>query len=407
MRRLLLAFAMAFALPLSLSAATPAGTWLKGDLHVHDDHSSDGSLPRQRARDRAKGNNSVADQIGQATKMGLEFLPLTDHRTFDQYYDPLWESPSLLLIPGEEANGSPHAIALGAADSIVQGAGRPDRAAFTHVQQSIWDAHSQGAAWSVAHPDDGETDDKGVPNALANAQGMDLVEFWNHASDVDKEIAYAENRWNAGFRFGIAGASDSHFREYWDWQGPSLPTTSVLAASLDDRGVVQGLRAGRTSLSFFSNGPFVTLTTDIGGGKMEAVGGDEVFVPAGVPGHLTIRVQRAAGLQVIVYRGPGKSAGPFRTFTPTGNDETFTTDITASALADWYRVEVRGMAVLNEGQPAELAIRAATSPLFISPGPVAPRPDIAIPADQGTADGALQALGQIGHAAGFPDVAAA
>ena len=159
------------------ASSTPAGTWLRGDLHVHDDHSSDGSQPRQRNKDKAKGNVTVADQIGQATRMGLQFLPLTDHRTFDQQYDPLWESSSLLLIPGEEANGSPHATALGGADSIVQGAARPDRPGFTRVQQAVWDAHSQDAIWTVAHPDDGEMNADGTPNDLANVQGVNLIEF--------------------------------------------------------------------------------------------------------------------------------------------------------------------------------------------------------------------------------------
>jgi len=113
-----------------------AGTWIAGDLHVHDDHSADGSAPRQRNKDKAKGNVSIADQIGEATRNGLKFLPLTDHRTYDQHYDPLWESSSLLLIPGEEANIKPHSVVLGAADAIVQGAARADRPGFTHVQQS-------------------------------------------------------------------------------------------------------------------------------------------------------------------------------------------------------------------------------------------------------------------------------
>ncbi|MDP9141755.1 MAG: hypothetical protein M3O62_13290, partial [Pseudomonadota bacterium] len=91
-----------------------AGSWVKGDMHVHDDHSSDGSFLRQTADDRGPGNVSISDQIGFARLMGLDFLPLTDHRTYDQHYDPTWTSANLLLIPGEEANGSPHATVHGA-----------------------------------------------------------------------------------------------------------------------------------------------------------------------------------------------------------------------------------------------------------------------------------------------------
>jgi len=66
------------------------------------------------------------------------------------------------------------------------------------------------------------------------------------------------------------------------------------------------------------------FTTDLKGGGYSAMGGDEVFVPSGTRGHLRIQVQRAAGLQVLVYRQPGRSAGPLKTFAPTRDDETFT-----------------------------------------------------------------------------------
>src|SRR5262249_42057077 len=157
-----------------------------------------------------------------------------------------------------------------------------------------------------AHPDDGERNEDGTPNARASVQGVDLVEIWNKASNTDSEIAYSENRWNAGFRFGVAGASDSHFREYWDRQGPGFPTANVGAQALTERSVVGALRAGHTSLSFDASGPFVELSTDLGGG---ALGGDEVITPAGKAGHLVLRVRHASGMEVMLYRAPGKSAG--------------------------------------------------------------------------------------------------
>jgi predicted metal-dependent phosphoesterase TrpH len=388
-----------------------SGVWLSGDLHVHDDHSSDGSLPRQRSRDRARGNVPVAAQIGQAERQGLNFLPLTDHRTFDQYYDPQWESGKLILVPGEEANGSPHAIALGGADSIVQGEQRKDRAAFAHIQQSIWDAHSQGATWTIAHPDDGETNDDGTPNERASVQGVDLVEIWNKASDIEKEIAYSENRWNAGFRFGVAGASDSHFREYWDFQGPGFPTTHVLAAASNERGVLEGLRAGRTSLSISPNGPLLEFKAIIGGHT--GIGGDDLIAAPGAKGKLRIRAQRAAGMQVIVYRQPGTAAGPFKTLTPSRDDETFDIPIAATDKPDWYRVEIRGLGIPATRPPAPPAttpvieLKAIASPVFISPSPVAAKPEIPIPPDAGGEDNVTFVIGETGSFAGFPDIAIA
>lgn len=410
-----LAACWAIALPLGCAApavndsspqlllAAETGAWYRGDLHVHDDHSSDGSVPRQRNKDRAKGNVSVADQIGQAEKVGLQFLPLTDHRTYDQHYDPRWESSALLLLPGEEANGSPHATAIGATDSIVQGAAREDRASFAHVQQSIWNAHSQGAVWTIAHPDDGETNEDGSPNERASVQGVDLVEIWNRASNVEKEIDYSENRWNAGFRFSVAGASDSHFREYWDRQGPGFPTTSVFARALNERGVLAALQAGRTSLSMNPAGPFVEFTADIGG--RSAIGGDEIVAPPGTAGRLSIRVQRAAGTQVLVYRRPGRSIGPMKTFTPSSDDETFVVDVVAGDQPDWYRAEVRSMGAATASAPAVLELKALASPLFISPALAEANPEIPLPPDQGDDDGAGLALGERDMFAGFPDIA--
>jgi len=154
--------------------AWPERVWLQGDLHVHDDHSSDGSLPRQLSDDVLPGNVSMQDQIGFARLQQLDFLPLTDHRTYDQHYDPAWESADLLLIPGEEANGKPHVTVHGAIDTVVQGADGDNEQ--RRLQQSIWDAHSQGAVWVTAHPDDGAVDDLGAPNQRASAVGIDLVE---------------------------------------------------------------------------------------------------------------------------------------------------------------------------------------------------------------------------------------
>jgi hypothetical protein len=264
------------------SGQAPCGVWLAGDTHVHDDHSSDGSLPRQRSRQTLPGNLPVGDQIGQAEREGLAFLPLTDHRTYDQHWDPQWTSSELLLIPGEEANGSPHAIVLGAIDVIVDGANPPGSAAFRHLQQSIWDARSQDASWHVAHPDDGEFTKATGPNDNASAQGMHNIEVLNVASDPDAEIDYAETRWNKGFRAGVTAASDCHFREVWDIAGPGHPTTWVFAEDRSVRSILDALRAGRTTVSNIITGPFLTIEGDLDGdGVFEAMGGDEIVVPRG------------------------------------------------------------------------------------------------------------------------------
>jgi hypothetical protein len=288
----------------------PDGSWLHGDLHVHDDHSADGSLLRQIIDQGMPGNNPESAQIGQAERVGLDYLMLTDHRTYDQHYDPLWRSEKLLLIPGEEANGSPHATVHGAIDTIVQGANPPDTPDFVNLQQSIWDAHSQDAVWVTAHPDDGETNDDGTPNMRANAQGVDLVEAWNRASGPDAEIDYCENRWNAGFRFGVAGGSDDHFVEFWLLSaGPGSPRVQAYAGAQNERGVLDALHRGRVRINLDRLTPTVTLEADADkDGVYEAMAGDELTVPAGTAVKLRLTVERAVGNTVLLYASPGRSA---------------------------------------------------------------------------------------------------
>lgn len=411
------------------AAAQPAqAQWLNGDTHVHDDHSSDGSLLRQTPGQGSAGNLSVAGQILEGELMGLAFMPLTDHRTYDQHYDPLWESKKLLLVPGEEANGSPHATVLGAVDSIVQGAVPPGQNGLRLVQQSVWDAHAQAASWGTAHPDDGEMNDDGSPNDNASAVGVDTVEAWNRASAPDTEIDYAESRWNKGFRFGVAGACDDHFKEFWlaSLDRPGRPNTSVYAAAPAVRGIVQGLWAGHTRINggeLFA--PVVTLEADMNGdGKFESLGGDEIIAAPGAKGRLRITVSSAITTSVLLYKSPGRSAGALQTFHPVSllNAQVFYADIVAAAEPTWYRVEVRGPALPSAIEssvltnPAELLkfvaqiakldqLRALTSPIFIAPAPVAAQPEIPTPADRGQTDGAQAAIGDAGAFSGFPDIA--
>ncbi len=409
--------------PQDLSSAQ----WRKGDLHQHSDHSSDGSLGRQLGDDQAPGNMPLADIIAQAEAAGLDFLPITDHRTHDQHYDPQWESSGLLLITGEEANGSPHATVHGAVAMVDQNArieGEPDSRV---VQESVWLAHSQGAAWVTAHPDDGSVDDDGVPNARADALGVDLVEMWNRASYIEGEIDYVENRWNAGFRFGIAGASDNHFKEFWLLGGGTgRPATEVLTPALTDRALVDALRAGRTGVyAGDALSPRLRIDADFDGdGVYEVRAGDEVFVPAGTPGKLRVQVEQGLGNRVLVYAAPGRSAGALAEVVGSSviGFEDIVLDIVAGDTPTWYRAEMRSLGLADPSSllfgtvlgPYDLdnlfqqllaQVRAMTSGIFLSTGPVEPQGEFLPPPDSGVDDGAEYALGAPGEFAGFADAA--
>ncbi|WP_420429487.1 CehA/McbA family metallohydrolase [Algiphilus sp.] len=408
-------------------AAPVPGTRFSGDMHTHSDHSSDGSLARQAADDAAPGNMPLADIIALVeTALDLDFLPFTDHRTYDQHYDPNWRSASVLLIPGEEANGRPHATVHGGIDTIDQNASVEGAADSRVVQESIWMAHSQGAVWVTAHPDRDSTDDNNQPSPRADAVGVDLVEVWNRAENPEAEIAYAENRWNAGWRFGVAGASDNHFKELWALGGtPGRPSTEVQAAVLKERALLDAMRSGRTSIySRERAAPRLRLSADFDDDPdFEVQAGDEVFVPAGTPGRLRIEVVNGLGARVLVYAAPGRSAEPIADLTPTAlMSETFTIEVAAPESPTWFRAEARSLGLAEPASllfglllgPAELdnvfqelfdQLRAVTSPIFVSAAPASPQGEATPPPDAGTDDGAEYVLGAPQAYAGFADAA--
>ncbi|MDT0496426.1 CehA/McbA family metallohydrolase [Algiphilus sp. W345] len=404
-----------------------AADWYEGDLHTHSDHSSDGSLPRQTLDDRAPGNMPISDILRLAGNLGADFLPITDHRTYDQHYDPQWTSDRVLLIPGEEANGRPHATVHGAVDMIDQNAALEGAPESRVVQESIWLAHSQGAAWVTAHPDRDSANDDGSPRPHADAVGVDLVEVWNRAENPEAEIDYAENRWNAGWRFGIAGASDNHFKELWALGGtPLRPATATLTPMLNERAVLDSLRGGSTIV--YSNGPTtprVTLDADFDGdGTFEALAGQEVLVPAGIRGRLRARVEAGLGSRLLIYAAPGRSAGPIANIALAGapGGDTHLIDVVTPQEPTWYRAELRSIGLAEPASlltglllgPYEIEnlfqellsqLRAATSPIFVSAASVEPVGEFVPPPDAGRDDGAEYALGAPGEFAGFPDAA--
>ncbi|ULQ46013.1 CehA/McbA family metallohydrolase [Flagellatimonas centrodinii] len=400
--------------PTASPSPTPAlvGQWLTTDAHVHTDHSSDGSAFRQLSSDALPGNVSIADQIGQGLLRGLDFMALTDHRTYDQHWDPLWASHDLLLIPGEEANGSPHANIFGAVDTVLDGQDGPEGAAHKPTQQSIWDAHAQGAVWQVNHPNRDSMNEDGSANDQGSVVGANLIEVWNVAEDIELQLNYAESRWNLGYETGISASSDNHFRELWLLGfGPGTVHTHVFAANDSERGILDGLRRGRTTLS--DGRPlaaFLTMEADADGdGVFEAINGDTVTAAPGQTITFRFRARRAIGQTLQVIAQPGRMLPPVAVFSPRLPDETFTWTLTMPAQPSWVRAELRGVGM---GLPDDDALprnersrRALTSPIFLRPTGmiVTPAGERPVPADAGPADSAERIIGPDGQFTGFPD----
>jgi hypothetical protein len=135
---------------------------------------------------------------------------------------------------------------------------------------------------------------------------VDTVEVWNlpwfyqppfpSAADNDQALAFGTRWLDEGNRVGFTGGSDSHWKSTIAAQGPGQPTTWVYAEERSVEGVLDGLRKGRTTISWQPPGlqgprvvferalpgdelpaqtPFVVRVTGAPGATLRVMGDDE------------------------------------------------------------------------------------------------------------------------------------
>ncbi|HVL32769.1 MAG TPA: hypothetical protein VM600_04225, partial [Actinomycetota bacterium] len=92
--------------------------WYGLDGHVHTDHSHDAGFFHQQEKRPENHDTFVSDQLGEAQRQMMNVATLTDHRTYDQAYDPDYRSDTLLLLDGEEWGGYPPATAWGISEVL-------------------------------------------------------------------------------------------------------------------------------------------------------------------------------------------------------------------------------------------------------------------------------------------------
>ena len=120
------------------------------------------------------------------------------------------------------------------------------------------------------------------------------------ANSIDDAIRYWEGWLDLGQRVAATGGSDSHWVATTAAQGAGQPTTWVFVTERSVRGVLEGIRAGRTFVSHqppAHAGPRVFLEADRDrDGVFESIAGD--------------RVRAGARFRVRVERGTGHAARP-------------------------------------------------------------------------------------------------
>ncbi|MFA5891067.1 MAG: CehA/McbA family metallohydrolase [Actinomycetota bacterium] len=259
--------AVAFSSPVWIEA-TPAGTageWLAGDLHVHTCASHDvwcgPDDDNTGMEEFYTFGGSVEERFIEASIRGLDYLAITDHQRPESSQDPGFGTHGVIGVPGYENSIHGHAQMLGATHTFDAG----DENAPA-VQSMVDALRAEGGVFQANHPADNI---KAKPFACEDTDLLhwkygydvqpDTIEVWNIAqwfqppfpSATSNEDAgrYWECWLNRGAHIGATGGSDSHWLTLSAFQGVGNPTTWVFTRERSARGILAGVREGRTSIS--------------------------------------------------------------------------------------------------------------------------------------------------------------
>ena len=370
-----LATAALAALALAGPAQAAEGEWLAGDLHVHTTYSHDSyggpSDDNTGPEEAHTAGWSVGEQFQNAATRGLDFLFITDHDDVRSQADAGFGSGGVIGMPGYENSLDGHAQILGA--TKLYDKGDKKAAAVLAAANAL---RIDGGLFQVNHPFEGSTggpDD--VDWKLLYAVQPDTVEVWNisrlyqppfpSASNNDEAVRYWEGWLDRGAMVAATGGSDNHWRSTFAAQGVGQPTTWVFAAEPTPKGVLDGVRAGRTFISHQppnAAGPRLFLE---GEGVMV---GDEVTPGA----QLRVRVENGSGTLLRIIATGSKPLGEEVPVTGPGFEHEFK----APAEPGWVRAELfdpdlaeQRSAVCGESETTYcrnmLGVTAMTSAIYV------------------------------------------
>jgi hypothetical protein len=289
------------------AAAAPAqaGRWVAGDLHVHTTYSHDSyggpGDDNTGPEDVFTLGHTVTDDFAIARARGLDFLAISDHMDVRSQSDPGFGTSGVLGLPAYENSLDGHAQMLGA--KHLYDNGDKSTASVLALEDAL---HADGGLLQANHPNDPRW-------GYGYDVPVDTVEVWNLPWYYQPPLpASSNNTWalhwweswlDRGAHVAATGGSDSHWLSTTAAQGPGQPTTWVYVDKLSVRGVLDGLRAGHTTVSTQPPG----------------LAGPRVFLASGraIPGdtvkrhsRFRVRVLGAPGSYVRIVTDGGREAFP-------------------------------------------------------------------------------------------------
>jgi hypothetical protein len=293
----------------------PRGTWLAGDFHVHTVLSHDvWSGPHDDntgIEDAYTWGWTGAEQIRNAELRGLDFVALTDHDRVDVLHTPQYKSSKLTLVPGYEhsLNGGHAGIFMRSRRDLPTILTK-DNDGTPGLERLLAQVHERNGIMVMNHPYGGAT----WRYDLAPSYAVDAIEVWNSQwlqrdpvslAVSNNHIAIAH--WESDFlgtqhRKAAVGGSDNHWRSTFEVQGVGQPTTWVYAANRTPGAILDGVLAGRTTVSWqppVLAGPRLRITaTELYGDHNRAMVGGEVGALG--PAEFAISVANGLGHRLRV-----------------------------------------------------------------------------------------------------------
>jgi hypothetical protein len=295
---------------LALAGPANADEWLAGDLHVHTTYSHDSyGGPHDDNTGPEDGyalGFPVQGQFANAAARDLDFLAISDHNDVRSQTDAGFGFGGVLPVRAYENSLDGHAQMLGA-DRLYDN-GDQSTAAVAELAAAL---RADGGLFQVNHPSDPVW-------GYGYDVRPDTVEVWNlprvyqpplpSSSDNDQAVRYWEGWLDRGERVAATGGSDSHWVSTSAAQGPGQPTTWVLAEERSERGVLEGIRRGRTFISgqpprYLGARIFLEGDRNRDGRYETPVGG--TLRPGA---RLRVRVENAPGAMLRVLTSGGREA---------------------------------------------------------------------------------------------------
>jgi hypothetical protein len=345
---------VAYSSPIWISATRrpPRGHWVAGDLHVHTTYSHDsygGPDDDNTGPDEFYTlGHSVTNQFIIGAVRGLDYLAITDHNDIRSQSDLGFASQGLIGLPSYENSLQGHAQMHGATRLYDNG-----DSSIARVRALANELRADGGVFQINHPA-GESvnfpedaDWKYFRSSGYEGDVVpDVVEILNinslfqpplpSSNSIDDAIRYWEGWLDRGAHVGATGGSDNHWVSTTAAQGAGQPTTWVFVSERSARGVLEGLRRGRTTISWqppAHAGPRVFLEADAErDGVFEAMVGDVVRAGA----RYRVTVEGGTGMLLDLVSNGGQRIG--MPLPVAGAPYTYEFDLPAAAT--WVRAEL-------------------------------------------------------------------